>query len=145
MIRLAFALVLLALAQPAFAQNRAPRFADYPEKDVVHTQVVRLPLTKETEEDDYKLRRYDSIGENNKANFAGRYFLVVWGCGSACVNAAIVEAATGKIIAIPFSISGWRRTHDNFAAVEFRHNSRLIVFNGALNEEPDTMGGIITC
>lgn len=139
MIRIALFLVL-ALTLPADAQKRTPRFADYPEKTIVHTQVVRLPLTKEIEDDDYLLRRYDSIGENNTANFAGRYFLAVWGCGSACVNAGIVEAATGKITDVPFSISGWRRTHDDFAAVEFRHNSRLVVFNGALNEESDTMG-----
>lgn len=139
MIRLAF-LFCLALALPASAQTRTPRFADYPEKEVVHTTVKRLPLTKETEDDDYLLRRYDSIGETNTANFAGRYFMAVWGCGSACVNAGIVEAATGTIIDVPFSISGWRRTHDNFAAVEFRHNSRLVVFNGALNEEESTMG-----
>jgi hypothetical protein len=132
--------ILLALVSTASAQTRIPRFADYPEKDVVHTQVARLPLTKEIEDSDYLLRRYDSIGESNTANFAGRYFLAVWGCGSTCVNAAIVEAATGKIIDVPFSVCCWRFYHDKFEPVEFRHDSRLVVFNGALNEERSTIG-----
>lgn len=139
MIRLAL-LFCIALAAPAFGQNGSPRFADYPEKNVAHTQVKRLPLPKQDEDDDYKLRRNDSIGESNTANFAGRYFLAVWGCGTTCVSASIVEAASGKIIEIPFTICCWRETHDNFEAVEFRHNSRLVVFNGALNEEEKTMG-----
>lgn len=138
-IRLAL-LFLVAAATAASAQGRSPRFTDYPEARIEHTTVKRLPLPKADEDDDYKLRRHDSIGETSTANFAGRYFLAVWGCGSTCVNAAIVEAASGTIIEVPFSISGWRRTHDDFEAVEFRHDSRLVVFSGALNEDKRTMG-----
>ncbi len=134
MIRLTL-LFCLGLGAPASAQSRAPRFANYPAKHVMHTQMVQLPLPKEDENDDCKLRRHDSIDKTNRANFTGRYFLVVWSCSMACVS-----AATGRIIDVPFSISGWRRTHDKFEAVEFRHDSRLVVFNGARNEEENDMG-----
>ena len=47
----------------------------------------------------------------------------------------IVSVKTGKVVTIPFSISGWREYHDNFDPVEVKSDSRLIVFLGARNEK----------
>ncbi len=137
MIRIAI-LFLLALAVPAAAQNRAPRFADYPVARA-NLPVTKPALSREAQDDHYLLRRHDSFPDDARTNFAGRYFLLVFGCGTACVNAAIYDT-DGRVTDVPFSISGWRRVHDDFSGVEFRANSRLIVFNGEVNEEPATMG-----
>ena len=47
----------------------------------------------------------------------------------------IVSVKTGKVVSIPFSISGWREYHDDFDPVEVKPDSRLIVFLGARNEK----------
>ena len=55
-------------------------------------------------------------------NFADRYTVVMWGCGSPCVSLAIVDAATGQITFIDNPAPG---------APMFRRDSRLLVFDGA--------------
>jgi hypothetical protein len=137
---IAGAIVATLLASTAFAQAeaRAPRFADYPVKHA-DLPVTKPALSKAAEDDDYLLRRHDSFPDDARTNFAGPYYLLVFGCGSACVNAAIYDT-DGRLTEVPFSISGWRRVYDDFSGVEFRAGSRLIVFNGELNEEKNTMG-----
>lgn len=69
-------------------------------------------------------------------NFAGHYKLTTWGCGTQCETGAMVDALTGQVIFLPFSIccEDWPIDAD-FRRVLFRKNSRLIVFSGMLNEE----------
>jgi hypothetical protein len=40
---------------------------------------------------------------NPKTNFAGRYVVISWGCGSQCVLMAIVDAKTGIVYDPPLS------------------------------------------
>jgi hypothetical protein len=51
-------------------------------------------------------------------NFAGRYTVVTWGCGSACQQTAIVDEVTGKIVSFNLMTSG---------GVDYRLNSRLLI------------------
>jgi hypothetical protein len=62
--------------------------------------------------------------------------MAVWGCGSACVVGAIVDARTGKIIPLP-TVSGWKEVHDDFQGIAFRKDSRLVVLSGERNEKGD--------
>lgn len=123
----------------AAAQQSAPRFADHPERKISNVR-VKQPLIPKSWDEDSRLRFQDSVPRDARSNFAGRYYLAVWGCGSACVVGAIVEAATGKVIDIPFTVSGWREVHDDFQGIDFRKDSRLIVFSGARNEKDGDMG-----
>ncbi|HET7025543.1 MAG TPA: hypothetical protein VFI39_10105 [Gemmatimonadales bacterium] len=48
-----------------------------------------------------RAREYRTVLEEGAAagpNFAGRYTVVVWGCGSPCVQFAILDAPTGHIL-----------------------------------------------
>ena len=74
-----------------------------------------------------------------RTNFAGRYFLAVVGCGSTCVWGAIVYPKSGRVVGVP-TVASWFETHDKFEAIDFRHNSRLIVLSGGRYENRDDMG-----
>ena len=61
----------------------------------------------------------------NRINFAGKYTLVIWGCGSPCQSGVIVDRINGKIYADYFSTFG----------SEFRKDSRMIILNSGLMDE----------
>ncbi|SFC94520.1 hypothetical protein SAMN04487907_1211 [Zunongwangia mangrovi] len=64
-------------------------------------------------------------GCKNGINFAGKYTLIIWGCGSPCQGGAIVDRTNGKIY------NGYFSTYGS----EFRIDSKLIIFNPTLIDE----------
>jgi hypothetical protein len=68
-------------------------------------------------------------------NFAGNYVLTYWGCGTSCVTGAVVDVATGEVTWLPFSICCATSTDSGFNPINFKPNSRLVVFAGLRNEE----------
>ena len=62
-------------------------------------------------------------------NFAGRYSLTSWGCGTSCRSGAVINLVTGEVIELPTSSWGY----------EFRIHSALLILNplaeGELAEE----------
>lgn len=57
-------------------------------------------------------------------NFAGKYTLITWGCGSTCQSGVIVDRTNGKI-------------YDDYLTAygsEFRKDSKLIILNSGLIE-----------
>lgn len=57
--------------------------------------------------------------ENETINFAGKYILNYWGCGSPCQVGIAINTINGKLIEIPSASVGY----------EFRKNSRLLIVN----------------
>lgn len=51
-------------------------------------------------------------------NFAGSYTVVSWGCGTMCQQSAVIDAATGKIVAYNLPSSG---------ELDYRLDSRLLI------------------
>jgi hypothetical protein len=71
-------------------------------------------------------------------NFAGKYVLTLWGCGTECLMGAALNVTTGKVVWIPFTLccAGDLSTNDpGFEPIEARKNSRLVVFTGLRNED----------
>jgi len=68
-------------------------------------------------------------------NFAGKYRLVQWGCGTTCVAGAVIDRNTGRVVPLPFTVCCSVAHDEVFSAIEFRPDSRLIVFKGLRNEE----------
>jgi hypothetical protein len=116
--------------------ERAPRFSDY-KVEPTSNPLVKPPIPPRGMDEETRLRLADSVAPDDRANFAGGYFVAVWSCGAACVSGAIVEASSGQVIDIPFTVSGWREVHDDFSGIAFRADSRLIVFSGERNEKGD--------
>jgi hypothetical protein len=74
-----------------------------------------------------------------RPNFAGKYIVTTWGCGTGCSQGAIIDAQTGKVTGLPSAHSafGGRMTTHDYA---HRADSRLLVITGKLGEEDETWG-----
>ena len=112
------------------AQNRVPQFKDYP-AEAFSGPNAALVLTR----DDRTFRTRLREASKEKPNFAGHYILKAWGCGTSCLMGAVIDAKTGRVHWWNFSICCWNSIDDNFKPIEFRLNSKLIVFSGARNEK----------
>jgi hypothetical protein len=68
-------------------------------------------------------------------NFAGQYIIVTWGCGVACLMAAIVDAKTGRVFPPPFHHGPGRAAIFRFRGLSpmeplaYRPDSRLLIAN----------------
>jgi|RhiMetdeSRZDD1v2_1073273.scaffolds.fasta_scaffold1894145_1 hypothetical protein len=115
------------------AQSSVPQFKDYPAGEVYNGPIAPLVFKRNDLAFKTRLR---SAAKNQKPNFAGHYILTSWGCGTECVMGAVIDAKTGKVYWWDFSTCCWGTgTDDKFNPIEFRPDSRLIVFSGQRNEK----------
>ena len=131
LILLAFA--LFASALNANAQNVVPRFSDYPVREHYRGKTAPLVLTRAARV--YRTRLKEAA--QGKPNFAGRFIVTTWGCGTECLEGAIIDARTGRVFMLPFTLCCWSpgTVDDNFKPVDHRLNSSLIILSGARDEK----------
>ena len=132
--RLAAALaMLLVSAVGASAQDKTlPKFGDYPVKTIYKGKHAKPKIFGDLKR--YYESSYTSAIDGG-VTFAGEYAIAKRPCGTTCVMPDIVSVKTGKVVEVPFSISGWREYRDDFEPVEVKPGSRQIVFLGARNEK----------
>lgn len=126
------ALILSACA--ALAQTAAPRFEDYVTTNVFKGKPAALDLKGSPKTSLFRthLKRETAKGPN----FAGRYRLATWSCGSACNQFAIVDCTTGKAYfsdELPYV--SWAGLKDEKPGFEFQADSRLLIFRGSRHKE----------
>lgn len=126
-------LALTGLDAQAQSRKRVPRFEDYAVKQV-HTGKSAEPILQTQEQQD-GATYYRAVAEYG-ANFAGHYAVVALTCGPLCSMVDFLDTRTGRITPGTFSNSGWEQIHDAFRDIEFRRDSRLIVFAGAIDDKP---------
>jgi hypothetical protein len=125
----------------------APAFEAYPAKPVkLKTTKLNIASNREARFFKSELRRGCAKGPN----FAGHYTVAQWSCGTDCVEFAVVEATTGKVIfADDFAlVSGSHvdaKEFENGAAgalplLRYKPDSRLLIVVGALDEDPKREG-----
>lgn len=112
----------------AFAGESTPVFSDFPAKPFNGRQ-ARLQIVS-AKDRKYATRLHQLSGQ--KPNFAGHYTLVSWGCGASCVMGAAIDAESGKVTWLPFTICCWDLSVTE--PLEFRRNSRLLIAHGSRNE-----------
>lgn len=81
-------------------------------------------------------KRYASMlreGARQKVNFAGHYVLTSWGCGASCTMSAAIDAKTGAVAWLPFTVCCWDL--DITEPLEFKIDSRLLVVHGSRDEK----------
>ncbi|MBP2559656.1 hypothetical protein J2857_002425 [Neorhizobium galegae] len=118
--------VSLGLAFNAAAQD-VPKFAQFAEK--VYSG-PHAPVKLVTRDDQaFATRLKQAAGQ--PVNFAGHYVLATWGCGAECLGGAVIDARSGKVAFLPYSVCCWGEGDPFY----YRKDSRLIVFSGVLNEE----------
>lgn len=130
--------LLLLSAVMVSAQNRPPRFDDFPAPTDWKGPAAALKLTTGSE----RLFRTRLLkAAKAPPNFATHYRFTMWGCGSECASGAIVDLGTGRVIASPLGTSGngWMRFNVCWSAiegsgVEVRLDSRLMIVRCGLRD-----------
>lgn len=133
--------LLLLCAAAAMAQTGVPKFADYSATETFSGKPVP-PVLKRPEDVYYRTMIRTEAGKG--VNFAGRYTVAIWGCGSSCVMGALVDEKTGEVFKLPFSTlaaspgtfgDGSSAFENGFEMVAFKKESRLLIARGCENED----------
>jgi hypothetical protein len=131
-----FLLALLPVSAPA-QQGRVPQFKDYAVNEIYKGKSARPILDRDSRAFRTRLRS----AAKEKPNFAGRYIVTAWGCGTSCLIGAVIDAKTGRVYWFPESLCCWGYDiDDDFRPIEYRLNSRLIIFSGARGEKEGDNG-----
>lgn len=135
---LGIAVVLFVGTLNVAAQTGIPRFNDYPVNERYTGKTAPLVLSRAARQ--FRTRLRQAAAE--KPNFAGRFIVTTWGCGTECIEGAIIDAKTGRVFMLPFSLCCWApgTVDDNFKPLEFRLNSNLIALSGARDEKDGDYG-----
>ena len=116
------------------SQNQALEFGDYPVAEKYRNKNAPVVLSKKDRI--YRTRLKEAAKQ--KPNFAGHYILTTWGCGMECLMGAVIDAKTGKVYQIPFTICCWGDDiSEDFKPIEFKLDSKLMVFTGSRDEKED--------
>ena len=106
------------------AERPAPRFEDYPARGVYRGPVARVRLDSKTAR---MFRTRLREGASTGPNFAGRYTVVIWGCGTGCAQMGVVDAKTGRVYFPPVEYMDIPDMEDERARSQwFRLDSRLL-------------------
>jgi len=133
-IKLLFAVLCICFFNlSALAQDgAAPDFKDYA-APVYRGRVAALKLTT-PQARGYRTRLRE--GSRRAVNFAGRYKLHTWSCGTSCLQTAFIDAKTGEVF-FPAELNGFiacyygsQPVDDLEEALQFQKGSRLIVMSG---------------
>jgi hypothetical protein len=109
--------------------SQAPAFKDYPAKKSFSGRPAPVNLASHPQ-----ARRFRTVlqqGAKQGPNFAGKYTVVTWGCGTSCQAIGIINAQTGSVYMLDRPAE---------AGVKFQLDSRLLVVNPPTNiseKEPD--------
>jgi hypothetical protein len=122
---------------PSSERGDTPQFKDYATSEAYrganHPLVVDSAFAT-----NFRTRLSDTI-KNGKPDFAGRYIVARWGCGSGgCNTGAIIDSITGRAVPFPVGLSSVAPLKPQFEKEDgqellFRLNSRLMIFAGNLD------------
>lgn len=120
------AFIWLGFSFAAAAQD-APKFLQFAEEIYAGPHAPVRLVTKDDRAFATRLKQAAA----QPVNFAGHYILATWGCGAECLGGAVIDARSGKVAFLPYSVCCWGEGDPFY----YRKDSRLIVFSGVLNEE----------
>lgn len=117
-----------------FALENKQRFENYPVAEIYKDKFA--PLKYRDDEFQYKVRLQWAI-ENQEVDFAGHYIATNWNCGMWCSVNAFIDVKTGKVYWSPVGtevclphLENEFVCDENFTSVEYKIDSKLIVFFG---------------
>lgn len=128
-----FAILTLCLSSVATRSQSVPRFEKYPAVRVYNGKNAKAIIDKDSRT--YRTRvRWAAA--NGRRDFAGEYILGQIGCGAECRLTFALNARTGRVSWLPFTICCWRplSVDEDSAATVVRLKSRLITLRGLRNE-----------
>lgn len=87
------------------------------------------------------------LGAKEGPNFAGHFTIIGWGCGSSCLDFAIVDAKNGAVWFPPFGgisavhlDTGEGEVQPAYLQLRYERDSSMLVVLGALNDDAATEG-----
>jgi hypothetical protein len=118
-------LVVLCLGTAAIAQDRIPKFSDYPVRVTQTKSAVKVKIYSTTDTSCFRamLRQTSKQG----VRFAGHYAIDYWGCGTNCARIGIVDLNNGRTYVSPFyvGIAGGGQ----HKSIKTEAGSRLVLVN----------------
>jgi hypothetical protein len=128
----------------AGAQPDVPKFEQFPATETF-TGTPVAPVFKRAK--DRLFRTMIRTQAEKGPNFADRYTVALWGCGSSCNGGALIDRKTGEVLDLPFSHVGADPGSfgDGTVAfrdemVSFKKDSRLFVFRGCPEDDATRCG-----
>ncbi len=116
-----------------------PSFSEYPVSAIFKGKPVAPRLVQPG---DRLFRSRILEGAAAGPNFAGHFSIAEWGCGTACVSIAIVDAETGRVYPGLFVILGYGRARKyadvdegRYAPLSYVLSSRLLIARGCPEDE----------
>jgi hypothetical protein len=123
------AILFLGALLMSSASNSAPMFEAYFSEVEPSLAPVKIQPTSKLSR---QYRTQLTAAASQPINFAGHFILAQWGCGAGCVMAAAIDAKTGKVAMLPFTVSDWPL--DVTEPISFRKDSALLIVQGSRNE-----------
>ncbi len=134
-----FCVVVLSLGISAYAQKTGePEFAKYPSR-VETARAKSIDFKNSPGASSFRTRLAEALRRG--VNFAGRYIVTGWGCGTGCISGAIIDARTGRVY-FPEQLGGMGtavKDDGNYVdePVRYKKNSRLLVIEGVPATHPE--------
>ena len=104
------------------AQERAPKFSDYPARVVRTRRSTRVKIHSTPDTACFRTMLRNTAREGRL--FAGRYALGYWGCGT-CLRIGVVDLASGRAYLTPYEAASAQ------GVIRTKPNSRLVVIDDA--------------
>jgi len=115
--------------------SKQPSFSSYPATiEQVRVKSINFRSGRETRR--FRTNLTESLLEG--VNFAGHYNISQWGCGTACLDGAIIDTRTGKVY-WPKELRGIYAASDE--PIVYKADSRLLIFNGYPASEKEKSKG----
>ena len=124
-----------------------PRFEAFSTPVILNLKPAEVDLKSNPRARRYRTRICEGAAEG--PNFAGHFTIVGWGCGTSCVQWAVVDARTGAVYLPPDEIASISTAHvdiaegepePHFYGLRFRIDSELLLILGAPNEDESREG-----
>jgi hypothetical protein len=139
-------MLLGQLARPDGNTTKRSSFDDFPALSSFHG-VPASPLLKTAGQRLFRTQIRDAAKQG--PNFAGRYTIADWGCGTSCEQMVVVDAKTGAVYESPFgplpravltygkALRYDRDANGNYIYddLSYRLNSRLLIARGCPNDQ----------
>lgn len=106
---------------------KTPDFDDYPAEDIYEGKIAQVDFSTNPSAEPF--RAVITTAAAKGTNFAGKYTVVEWGCGTSCQNHAIIDAASGRIVELGLL---------SFYGILYDKDSKLLVLNPPDNITNDT-------
>lgn len=99
-------------------KEKLPKFEDFPMKVFSDNKNITVDINSDPIAREYRTAIRYGV-EKGEINFAGKYLIIEWGCGSGCQGGAMVDANTGHVYPLPGPmVSGFEARKDSSLLIQ---------------------------